>query len=283
MKPSFKDKSQQMPINGDQGHSAVRAGNSSANLEGNPDFVLSLARGLKVIEAFQGQINGLSAAEIAGETGFSRAAVRRLLMTLELLGYAERTGRVYRLGTRTLTLGFAALSSNPLSVHAQPILESVTSVLHESCSLAVLEGDEMVYIARAFARRVLSMSLSVGSRLPAYCTSVGRVLIAALPDDELRAYLRRVELKALTPKTVMGRAALGRLIERVRVDGFAIMDEELEFGHRSIAVPVKTRHNRTVAALNSGAHAARVSVAQMKRQFLPVLLENAQALGQLLA
>jgi len=283
MKPSLKAKQQQEPPKNGRENGVVKARSHPADLDGNPDFVLSLARGLKVIEAFQGHVNGRSAADIAGDTGLSRAAVRRMLVTLELLGYAERTGQVYRLGTRMIMLGFAATSSNPLSVFAQPILENVSAVVHESCSLGVLEEDEMVYIARAFARRVTSVSLSVGSRLPAYCTSVGRVLIAALPDDQLRAYLKRVELQARTPKTVTSRAGFGRLIERVRADGFAIVDEELELGHRSIAVPVKTRHDRTVAGLNTGAHAARISVAEIKQQFLPVLLENAQRLGQLLA
>lgn len=273
MKASFKDSHE---------HGGVQSRNPSAAINGNPDFVLSLARGLKVIEAFRGHVDGRSAAEIARETGFSRAAVRRLLMTLEMLGYAERNGQFYRLGTRTLTLGFAALSSNPLSVLAQPIVEGVSSVVHESCSLGVLEGDEIVYIARAFSRCVMAEAVSVGSRLPAYCTAMGRVLIAALPDDQLRAYLARVELKAITPKTLTGKPALGRLIERVRADGFAIVDQELDLGLRSIAVPVKTRRHHIVAGMNSGAHAARVSVAELKQRFLPVLLDNAQALGQLL-
>jgi IclR family pca regulon transcriptional regulator len=235
-----------------------------------------------VIEAFQGQAHGRTAAEIAAETDLSRAAARRLLITLELLGYAERTGAVYRLKTRVLRLGFAALSSNALPVLAQPVLENVTAAIHESCSLCVLEDDEIVYLARSSAKRVMSVGLSVGSRLPAYCTSMGRVLLAALPDDEWGAYLARVELRALTPKTVTTKSAFGKVIDRVRRDGFAIVDGELELGLRSVALPVKARDHRTVAAINTGVHAARISVAEMKQQLLPVLRENAQALGHLL-
>jgi IclR family pca regulon transcriptional regulator len=249
----------------------------------NPDFVLSLARGLKVIESFHGHSNGRSASEIAADTGLSRAAVRRLLITLESLGYAEHLGPKYRLRTRILRLGFAALSSNSLPMLAQPILENVTAAVHESCSLSILEDDEIVYLARSTAQRVMSVGLSIGSRLPAYCTSMGRVLLAALPDLELGAYLKRVQVKALTPKTVTSTPALLKLILRVRANGYALVNEELEPGLRSIAVPVKTRSGRTVAAMNSGVHAARIARSEMTRRLLPVLRENAQSLGLLLA
>jgi IclR family pca regulon transcriptional regulator len=197
------------------------------------------------------------------------------LMTLESLGYAECTGRVYRLKTRVLRLGFSYLSSTSLPAIAQPILEQVTEAVHESSSLCVLEGDEIVYLGRAAAKRVMSVGLSVGSRLPAYCTSMGRVMLATLPEAQLAAYLDRVELKALTPKTVTDKTLLADIIGRVRADGFALTDEELELGLRSIAVPVRTRQNRVVAAMNIGVHAARVSAAEMIDRFLPILRENA--------
>jgi IclR family pca regulon transcriptional regulator len=242
---------------------------------GDPNYVLSLARGLKVIETFEGHTEGQSVADVARRTGLSRAAVRRLLMTLESLGYAECTGRVYRLKTRVLKLGFSYLSSTSLPAIAQPILEQVTESVHESSSLSVLDGDQIVYLARAAAKRVMSVGLSVGSRLPAYCTSMGRVLLAALPEAELAAYLERIEIKALTPKTVTDKARVAEIIGRVRVDGFALTDEELELGLRSIAVPVRNRQNRVVAAMNIGVHAARVSAEEMTDRFLPVLRENA--------
>lgn len=249
------------------------------SFEGDPNFVLSLARGLRAIEAFEGRTEGLTAADVARETGFSRSAVRRLLMTLELLGYAETTGRIYRLKPRVLKLGFSYLSSTSISAIAQPVLERVTELVHESSSLSVLDGDQVVYVARSTAKRVMSVGLSVGSRLPAYCTSLGRVLLAALPDEELTSFLDRVEMKALTPKTIVDRSLLADIIRRVRTDGFALADEELELGLRSIAVPVKTRSGRVIAAMNTGVHAARVSAAEMIVRILPVLQENAQALG----
>jgi len=253
-----------------------------AGFEGNPDFVLSLARGLQVIEAFEGSTDGLSVADISRRTGLSRAAVRRLLITLELLGYAGSDGRFYRLKTRVMRLGFSYLSSNSLATLAQPILAHVIELVHESSSVGVLEDDHIVYVARASAKRVMSVGLSVGSRLPAFCTSMGRVLLSGLSDQDLSAYLDRIELTAVTPRTIVDKALLFDVIRQVRVEGFALNDEELELGHRSIAVPVRTRQGTMVAGMNIGLHAARVTVAEMIHRLLPILREHAQMLGQLL-
>jgi IclR family transcriptional regulator, pca regulon regulatory protein len=249
---------------------------------GDPNFVLSLARGLKVMESFEGHTEGLAVADIARATGLSRAAVRRILITLAHLGYAEDGGRYYRLKTRVLKLGFSYLSSNSLPTIAQPVLEHLTEIVHESSSLSVLDGDQIVYLARSATKRIMSVGLSVGSRLPAYCTSMGRVLLSALPEDEFAAFLSRSELKKLTPKTVTNKAALAEIIRRVASDGYAITDEELELGLRSVAVPIRTRQGRVVAAINIGVHAARVSAVEMVHRFLPLLLENARTLSQLL-
>jgi IclR family pca regulon transcriptional regulator len=248
----------------------------------DPNFVLSLARGLEVIETFEGNTEGQSVADIARKTGLSRAAVRRLLITLEQLGYAEYTGKVYRLKTRVLKLGFSYLTSTSLPTVAQPILEQVTEAVHESSSLSVLDEDQIVYLARSSAKRVMSVGLSVGSRLPAYCTSMGRVLLAALPDDELSAYLDRVELHALTPKTLTDKGLLYETIRRVQIQGFALADEELELGLRSIAVPVRNRQGRVVAAINIGVHAARVSAGEMIERLLPILQEHARSFVHML-
>lgn len=248
----------------------------------DPNFVLSLARGLEVLETFEGHPEGQSVADIARRTGLSRAAVRRLLITLEQLGYAEYTGRVYRLTTRVLRLGFSYLTSTSLPAIAQPILEHITETVLESSSMSVLEGDEIVYLARSAAKRVMSVGLSVGSRLPAYCTSMGRILLAALPDAELTAYIDRVELKALTPKTVTDKGLLYDMLRRIKSQDFALADEELELGLRSIAVPVRNRQERVVAAINIGVHAARVSAGEMIERMLPVLQENARTFAQLL-
>lgn len=266
----------------DQREETLRPATEFSEFEGDPNFVLSLARGLKVIETFEGRTEGQSVAEIARSTGLSRAAVRRLLMTLQTLGYAESNGRVYRLKTRVLKLGFSYLSSASLPGIAQPVLEQVTEQVHESSSLSVLDGDQIVYVARSTAKRVMSVGLSVGSRLPCYCTSMGRVLLASLPEEQLVAYVERTDLKPLTAKTITDKSVLADIIRRVKLDGFALADEELELGLRSIAVPVKTRHNETVAAMNIGVHAARVSAAEMIHRFLPILQENARMLGRYL-
>lgn len=250
--------------------------------EGHPDFVLSLARGLAVIEAFQDRPEGVTVADVAARTGLSRAAVRRLLITLERLGYAGHSGPIFRLSSRVLRLGFSFLSSHSLSALALPILEEIAAALHESSSLSVLEGGEIVYLARAATQRVMSVGLSVGSRLPAYCTSMGRVLLAALPDAELAAYLKAVALERRTPRTLASRKGLAAELRRVRQQGYALVDEELELGLRSLAVPVATRAGRVVAAMNTGVHASRATPQQMLRRFLPILREGADSLGRAL-
>ena len=167
-------------------HSTAHASaDEFASQAGNPDFVLSLARGLRVIESFEGHHDGRSIVEISQSTGLSRASIRRILLTLELLGYVERTRQVYRLKTQVLRLGFSYLSSSSVVEAARPVLERITEQLHESSSMSMLDGGQIVYVARSAASRVLAAGLSVGSRLPAYCTSMGRVLLAALPDEEL--------------------------------------------------------------------------------------------------
>lgn len=255
---------------------------SFKQFEGDPDFVLSLARGLRVIEAFEGHTGGRSVAEVARITGLSRAAVRRSLKTLQVLGYTESAGPIYRLTTRVLRLGFSYLSSASLPTLAQPVLERVTDTVHESSSLSLLEGDEIVYVARSASKRIMSVGLSVGSRLPAYCTSMGRILLAAMSEDQLSAYLKDAQVQPLTPKTITDKKLLREIVVRIRADGFALTDEELELGLRSIAVPVQSRNGRVLAAMNIGVHAARVSAAEMIHRHLPILQENARALGSVL-
>src|SRR5580700_10153442 len=200
---------------------------------GNPDFVLSLARGLRVIESFEGHHQGRSIIEISRSTGLSRASIRRLLLTLQLLGYVERSRQVYRLKNQVLRLGFSYLSSSSVVEAARPVLEHITEQLHESSSMTMLDNGEIVYVARSAASRVLAAGLSVGSRLPAYCTSMGRVLLAALPDEGLDAYLRDLRPRAYTPKTLTRIPQIRKAILQVRKDGFCIVDEELEAGLRS--------------------------------------------------
>ena len=271
-----------LPLREQEEETGDSASAQFAQFAGDPDFVLSLARGLRVIEAFEGHTGGRSVADVARLTGLSRAAARRSLKTLQVLGYAESSGPVHRLTTRVLRLGFSYLSSASLPTLAQPLLEQVTETVHESSSLSVLEGDEIVYIARSASKRIMSVGLSVGSRLPAYCTSMGRILLAAMPEEQFAAHLKNARVKALTPKTIVDKRLLREIIVRIRTDGFALTDEELELGLRSIAVPVRSRSGRVVAAMNIGVHAARVSAAEMIHRFLPILQQKAHALGEVL-
>jgi IclR family transcriptional regulator, pca regulon regulatory protein len=248
----------------------------------DPSFMTSLARGLAVVRAFSDQRRSLTIAQISHKTGISRAAVRRCLHTLQQLGYADSDANNFTLTPKVLTLGYSYLSSTPLAILAQPCLNQISRTLHESSSLAVLDSNEVLYIARAATSRIMSIALNAGSRLPAYCTSLGRVMLAHLPEDELQTYLSQVELRALTERTVVSVKRLKEILGGVRQTGFAVVEEELELGLRSIAVPVRGASGRVVAALNVGAQATRVTRQQMEEEFLPVLVRGAQELAALL-
>lgn len=257
------------------------AGPRAARAGADPNFMTSLARGLTVIRAFTGANPQLTIAEVAKISGLPRAAARRCLHTLERLGYVGSDGRRFSLRPRILALGYAFLSSAPLSETLQPVLERVSERVHESCSAAALDDDEIVYIARAATHRIMSVTLNVGSRLPAYCTSMGRVLLSQLPRAELDDFLGRVRLKPYTEKTVTSRDALRRVLEQVRERGYALVDQELELGLRSIAVPVRGASGAVVAAMNVSTQAARVGRREMEGRFLPALQQGAGEVGQL--
>ncbi|GGX93737.1 helix-turn-helix domain-containing protein [Massilia dura] len=248
----------------------------------DPSFMTSLARGLAVLQAFSDSRRSLTIAQISQKTGIPRAAVSRCLYTLKQLGYAESDVNNYSLRPKVLTLGYSYLSSTPLTVSAQPYLNAISRTLNESCSLAVLDENEILYVARSATSRVMSVALNTGSRLPAYCTSLGRVMLAHLPEAELQAYLDKVRLKPLTEHTVTTQKQLRAVLAQVREQGYAINNEELEVGLRSIAVPVRGASGIVHAALNVGAQAGRVSARQMEEQFLPVLLQGARELAVLL-
>lgn len=242
-------------------------------LTGDPDFMTSLARGLAVVQAFQERKRHLTIAQISHRTEIPRAAVRRCLHTLIKLGYATTDGRTYSLLPKVLTLGHAYLSSTPLAVSAQPYLDRMSEQLHEACNMATLEGDDILYIARsATTQRLISVDLSVGGRLPAYCTSMGRILLAALDDASLRDYLDHADLQAKTSRTVHTPQALLECLQQVRQQGWCIVDQELEQSLRSIAVPVYDASGQVVAALNVSTHAGRVSRNELEQRFLPGLL-----------
>ncbi len=248
----------------------------------DPSFMTSLARGLAVVQAFSDSRKPQTIAQVSQKTGIPRAAVRRCLYTLQQLGYVDAEHNNFSLRPKVLTLGYSYLSSTPLTVSSQPYLNNISRELGESSSLAVLDDGEVLYVARAATTRVMSVALNTGSRLPAYCTSLGRVMLAHLPPDELNAYFARTKLKAMTDKTVTTQKRLREILAGVRQSGYAINDEELELGLRSISVPVRGASGQVVAALNVGAQAARVSVERMQAEFLPVLLRGAQELSVLL-
>lgn len=248
----------------------------------DPSFMTSLARGLAVVRAFSDSRKPQTIAQISQKTGIPRAAVRRCLYTLQQLGYVDAELNNFSLRPKVLTLGYSYLSSTPLTVSSQPYLNNISRELGESSSLAVLDEGEILYVARSAASRVMSVALNTGSRLPAYCTSLGRVMLAHLRPDELDAYFARVKLRAMTEHTVVNQKRLREILAGVRRDGYAVIDEELELGLRSIAVPVRGASGQIVAALNVGAQAARVSVERMRQEFLPVLLRGAQELSVLL-
>lgn len=245
-------------------------------------FVEALARGLAVIRCFDQDHERLTISEVARLAHLTRATARRFLLTLSALGYVGTDGKHFWLTPKILSLGHAYLSSTPLPRLLQPVLEGVSEQTHESCSASILEGGEIVYIARAATRRIISVGLGVGSRLPAYCTSMGRVLLAALDPGELEAYLERTPLRPLTPYTLTDPALLKAELERVRAQGYALVDQELELGLRSIAVPVRSVRGRVLAAMNIGVQAGRVSPSEMIHNLLPVLQQAARSLTPLL-
>jgi IclR family pca regulon transcriptional regulator len=250
---------------------------------GDPNFMTSLARGLAVIQAFSTRRDPLTISHVSNKTGFSRAAVRRCLYTLAQLGFAgSDDGRHFFLRPRILALGHSYISSMPLAAAAQPVLERISHLLHESCSIAALDGVDIVYVARANVTRIMSIDLRVGSRLPAYCTSMGRVLLANLPPEELESYLSRAELARRTSRTIVSREKLRQMLRMVRRNGYSIVDQELEHGLRSMAVPIHNSGGKVTAALNVGVQAQRVSILEMTNKFLPHLQDAAQELTMLL-
>jgi IclR family transcriptional regulator, pca regulon regulatory protein len=249
---------------------------------GDRDFVASLEKGLLVIEAFDGSKPRLTLSDVAKLTGITRAAARRYLLTLTKLKYAEFDGRYFSLTPRILRLGYAYLSSASLSAQVQPFLERISEETGESSSAAILDGDNIVYIARSATRRIMSIGLGVGSRLPAHCTALGRAILAYQSEDELRAYLQRVRLEARTPKTITDKSAFQDALEATRAQGFAIVDEELEYGLRSIAVPVVQKNGKVTMALNLSAQAGRISAEDMEERFLPLLKSASETLRYML-
>ncbi|HEX9463939.1 MAG TPA: IclR family transcriptional regulator C-terminal domain-containing protein [Alphaproteobacteria bacterium] len=246
------------------------------------DQITALARGLAVIRAFSGQDEQLTLADIAKLVQLPRATTRRCLLTLQALGYVEMKGRFFRLAPQVLTLAQAYLSSSLLPRLTAPFLERMSGELGESCSVSVLHDDQVIYVARSARKRLASLHRDVGARLPAYCTSMGRVLLAALPDSELDAVLKRVPRERLTRFTLVAPRELKEAIADVRQRDYSFVDQEMELDLRAIAVPLRNTTGRVVAALNVSTQASRTTKRQLIDGVLPLIRQAAAEIRPLL-
>lgn len=250
--------------------------------EHSPDFVQSLARGLMVLRSFDAEQANPSLAEVAARTGLSRAAARRLVLTLQHLGYLRAEGRGYALSPRVLELGFGYLGTLNLTDMVQPLLEALAHSVNQSCSMAVLDAQSIVYIARVPVQRMMTVALGIGARLPAFAASMGRVLLSGLSEADLKTWLEQCQPRKLTSHTVTDPRKLKRIVDDVRAQQFAYVEQELEIGLCSIAVPVRNQSGRIAAALNVSlsyhAGVAREAVDSM----LPHLRETAAAIERCL-
>lgn len=249
-----------------------------ADQRSDPDFVQSLARGLAVIRAFDAEHPELALSEVARRTDMPPAAARRFLRTLEALGYVRASGRIFALTPRVLELGFSYLSALSLPETMQPHLERLSRAVQESVSAAVLAGTEIVYVARVPTRRIMTVGITIGTRFPAYATSMGRVLLASLPDEAVASVLAQDPPHALTGRTIVDTDDLLAELRRVKEQGWALVDGELEIGLRSVAVPVHGRDGSVVAAVNVSTSATRDSLEELRDRHLPLLREAQDAI-----
>jgi IclR family transcriptional regulator, pca regulon regulatory protein len=243
------------------------------------DFVQSFERGLAVLRSFGPDRSSLTLSEVAQQTGLARAVARRFLLTLERLGYVGFDGREFSLRPRVLELGYAYLSSLPLWELATPHMRALVEKVHESSSASVLDNDEIVYVARVPTKRIMTINLVVGSRLPAYPTSMGRVLLAGLSPSQLDGYFERATLAPLTERTITSEPRLRAVVDEAREQGWAIVDQELEEGVRSVAAPLINADGQVVAALNVSGHATRVTLDTLRRSFLPEVVDTARLIS----
>jgi IclR family pca regulon transcriptional regulator len=248
----------------------------------DPDFVTALARGLGVITCFGQDSEMLTLSDVAAKTGLTRGTARRFLLTLEALGYARCDGKAFRLAPKALNLGYAYLSSLPLWKAAQPIMKDVVEELHESCSLGVLDDHDIVYIARIPPKHLSFIPVNLGTRMPAHINAMGQVLLAEFGPGELDDYFGNAKLEKVTKYTVTSEATIRKVLARVARDRYALSDQQMELGRRSIAVPIRSKSGRAEVALNASAEGSRATKHDLVRRFLPVLRRAADQLAHAL-
>jgi IclR family pca regulon transcriptional regulator len=245
-------------------------------------FLQSFAKGLSVIRAFGPDATTMTLTEVAAKVRLTRAGARRVLLTLQSLGYVSFERRNFYLTPKILDLGYSYLATTPLWDLAEPFMQEVANQVHESCSASVLDRTDIVYILRVPTKKIMTISLSIGTRLPAWCTSMGRVLLGGLDDDTLNEVLSQSDLRAFTSRTVIDRRKLKALIREDQARGWSLVNQELEDGLLSLSVPLVDRGGQIVAAMNVSGHATRTSPAEALRSFLPVLKQAAQKINQAL-
>lgn len=262
--------------------SFVRAAIISDRMANRTDIIGSLGKGLQVIEAFGAERPRMAISEVAEATGLDRATARRCLLTLHELGYADYDGKFFTLTARVLRLGMGALAAMPLAQLVQPWLDQLSDRIGQSTSVSILDGTEIVYLARAAQRRVMSIGLMPGSRLPVHCTSMGRVLLAALPRDQALTLIMTSDLTPRTAHSLTDPTEIMDRIDTARVDGYAVIDQEVEPGLRSIAVPLYSVHGRVIAAVNTGVAAVQTDAVDLVGLYLDPLLKVQEGLRRVL-
>ncbi len=252
-------------------------------LNRDKDFVQSLERGLAVIQSFSTETPRQTLSDVARSTGLTRATARRLLLTLKELGYIRGDNKHFELTPRVLDIAYSFITSLNVNDIAQPYMERFSEEVHEASSIAVLDDTEIVYIARIPAKRIMTVAIALGSRFPAYQTSLGRVLLAELADDDVVDIFERSDHSLATDRTVQTSDELLECLAGVRQQGWAMVDQELEIGVRSVSAPIRDADGAAVASINVSTHAGRTDLEAVTEEFLPRLLETADQINAALA
>ncbi len=247
---------------------------------GDAEFVQSLARGLQVLQCFDAANPSMTLTEVAGKTDLSRGTARRLLLTLERLGFVGGDGKQFWLKPQVMDLGYRYLASLPWWQIAQPIIEEVSSAVNEPCNVGILDGADIIYTAGVEINRIVSTNIRIGSRLPAHATATGRVLLSLLPNQQLDQFFRNAKRARLTPRTVIDERTLRSILRQVRAEQYCLVDEELELGLRSVAVAVTDRTGKTLGAMSISSNAHRLETSEIISRHLPALRDACEKIAR---